>query len=47
MKKTMEKGILGVHTGTRELQTAVLGMLSSVMLQSFKALCQYGLQVTQ
>jgi hypothetical protein len=47
MKKTMETEILRVHTGTRELQTAVLGMLSSVMLQSFNDLCQYDLQVTQ
>jgi hypothetical protein len=47
MKKTAETEILDVHNGTRELQTAVFGMLSSVMLQSFNALCQYGLQVTQ
>jgi len=40
MKKTMETEILGVHTGTWELQTAVLGMLSSVTLQSFNVLCQ-------
>jgi hypothetical protein len=47
MKKTMETELVGVHTGTRELRIALLNMLSSVILQSYNALCQYGLQVTQ
>ena len=34
-----ETELVGVHTGTRELRIALLNMLSSVILQSFNALC--------
>jgi hypothetical protein len=44
MKKMVETGKAGVHTGTWQLLITLFSIIMYVILLTFKALCQYELQ---